>query len=1420
MKHLTTGLAVAFAALAAMAEDGAKLALTVSSEVSKSAKPWVEMTPDELVSGVVFGGPVASGRYRLDLEKRMKEQGRDAAAGKFLPFVDRYGQFKHLDWPGKVKDDADLKRAAAEEEKRLKAEPEATAFSTFGGWKDGPRLKATGRFRMEKVDGKWWFVDPEGYLFWSHGVVRVSPTGGLTPLAVAGDPSRPRDAFFEELPAADSPYAAFYQTTDAMLAPFYEKWGVTRTFDFTGANLMRLYGKDWFAKWTDRVHRRLRAWGVNTVANGSHPSFYAGGRTPYAPRVEALWKKDIAGADDGFWWRFPDPWSDTFTECLDRAFATWKQQADDPWCLGFFVDNELNFGDGDETLLARWTLRSPDHQPVKRAFADWMEKKYGAWAKASAAWGTDFKDRAAFLACTDAMAKTDAAKADLEAFSGAISEKYFSGVRAAVKKANPKALYLGCRWAGGAPAHAVAACARHADVTSFNCYADKPASLAKLAARYDTPLLIDEFHFMAPDRGLPALYGHGVKDQAARVRSYRTYAEFSMRDPNVVGVHWHQYSDQPFTGRFDGEAANVGLVDIADRPFPELTAELTACAANMYMLRGGDAGAKGRRVAALPDAAWAGSAWLSVPGAPVATEAQKKAEVAADGSSWFVSALENAQDVKKAVWMTAGLGVYELYVNGVRVGGADALKPGYTSVFRTRRAFSYDVTEAFACAKGARNTLAAEVSAGWWRDKIVGYAGTNSAFRGVLEVTYADGSAKRFGTNPDEWTCAVAGPVKHAAIFDGETYDAREPLPFAGGKGFVRPEVNTEFKGEILPTDGAEIVRRWDLALDPTEAYCWKGATGAGKDAKGNPVLGTVTKTRTYDPRDRFELDPGETLVVDFGQNCAGVPVFEMRAAEGVTLTCLPGEMLNDGNGERSRGNDGPAGSVYRENLRSGMDAAGGMTLRYTFGKGSAWTVYFPRHTFFGYRYLSLAATGKVTFRRVWSVPVTSVTKEMEIGTIAVGHRDLNRFLRNVRWGQLSNYLSVPTDCPQRNERLGWTADTQVFAEAGSFLADTRAFFRKWMRDMRDSRDAEGGFPSVAPYAQYGNETFNLGWADAGVIVPWTVWRQFGDRTIVEENWEAMAKFVRRIDEKKYKYDDRHYTYADWLSYETFETCGNSFGSWSKWARHPDARNYREYLAACYWLYDARLMAQMAGALGKSDDAAFFRAAEKRALDYVRATYLEKDGLLLRPMRHLQTASIFALKFGITEGAAREATKELLLTSIREHGDCLQTGFLGTGFLMDTLTEIGRTDVAYTLLLQRKNPSWLYSVDQGATTVWERWNSYTKESGFGPIDMNSFNHYAYGAVAAWIWKHAAGIAADPSVPGFGRLVMAPKPDRRLDSLKAEYRSAAGVIRTNWRYRDGKWLWDFTVPPGATALVTAPGDKEPKEYGPGDWRIVN
>ena len=812
-----------------------------------------------------------------------------------------------------------------------------------------------------------------------------------------------------------------------------------------------------------------------------------------------------------------------------------------------------------------------------------------------------------------------------------------------------------------------------------------------------------------------------------------------------------------------------------------------------------DARARSPRVGALDASAWSCSQWISAKDAPTFDGEVLGNSRAADGTSWFAFGLENAAEVVSAKWMTAGLGVYEVYVNGLPVGD-DFLKPGFTHNAKTKYAFTYDVTKLVRSAAGERNVFAAEVSAGWWRDKICtpagqkGFAGRKSAFRGVLELTFADGTKRLYGTSPKDWRAGTAGSVTHAAIFDGEEFDARIAQPYDGA-GLGAAEVNDEFKGELLPTAGAEIVLRRDLAV----------------------------------VRGPYALKKGETLVVDFGQNCAAVPEFRFAAKAGTVLTALPAEMINDAD-KGQRGCDGPKGSAYRANLRVPKD---GMRLVYTFADGGETVTYHPRFTFFGYRYVSITATDDVAIDSVASIPVTSIAKDLELGRIETGDACVNRLISNVYWGQLSNYLSVPTDCPQRNERLGWTADTQVFVEAGAFNADTLAFFHKWMRDMRDSQDARGGFPGVAPFAQYGNVPMRVGWADAGVIVPYKVWCQFGDRSIIEENWAAMERYLARCQETRYEHakiadECGNYQWADWLSFEKLESAGGA-GKPQNSAFEPnpdgkgrrpkaDALLYWDFLGACYWMWDAEMMAEMARAIRKDAQKYVRMAAEAKA--YIRGRFFATDdGMILPVFRDMQTPALFALKLGLVEGAAKERTVKALCQNFKDNGGCLQTGFLGTSILMDTLTENGLADVAYALLLNHGFPGWLYSVDQGATTIWERWNSYTKEKGFGPVGMNSFNHYAYGAVLAWIYRTAAGIAADPKHPGFRNVIMAPKPDRRLGHVKASYRSAAGLIRSEWSYEGDEWVWEFEIPRGATASVTVPGETKPGFYAAGVHRIV-
>ena len=829
----------------------------------------------------------------------------------------------------------------------------------------------------------------------------------------------------------------------------------------------------------------------------------------------------------------------------------------------------------------------------------------------------------------------------------------------------------------------------------------------------------------------------------------------------------------------------------------------------------------GKRIDALDNSAWKASQWLSAANAPVH---KKRSNRAPDGASWFVTTIKNDKKVVSAKWMVTSLGVHDIFVNGKRV-GEEVLKPGFTHPLRTRLSFTYDITDGFNCKAKAKNQLSAQVTFGWWGDKIVTPSksksmwGTKCAFRGVLELTYEDGTKQLYGTNLNSWKAGIAGPVKHAGIFDGEEYDAREKMGYAKVSKLLAPELNTEFRADrgrkILPTIGAEIYHRHDIALSPVKAYTWRGVEGANDKQYGKVII-----TKEFAPGEEIVLKEGETLVVDFGQNSSAVPSFLFKAAKGTTLTCLPGEILNDGNGAKSRRMDGPEGSVFRRNLRSHKDC---MILKYTFGKSKDYVSYRPRYTFFGYRYVSITATDEVRIKKIESIPVTSIAKDIEIGRITTGNELINKLISNTYWGQLSNYLSVPTDCPQRNERLGWTADTQVFAETGSFFANTLDFFHKWMGDMRDSQSKTGAFPGVAPRAQYGNGMMRLGWADAGIIVPWTIWKQYGDKKIVDDNWAAMNKFMTHVYETKYDHkalvkENGNSQYADWCGYEPLETYYRRHRIPNTKQLRPEAIDWWSYLGAAYWALDASYMADMAKGTGR--DASKYQKMADEAIAYINEKFINADGTFKNEILNtMQTPALFALKVGAVKGEAKAAMIARLRKNFEEHGNCLQTGFLGTSILMGTLSDNGMTDIAYELLFQRKNPSWLYSVDNGATTIWERWDGYTKEHGIGKGGMNSYNHYAYGCVCEWIWETAAGIASDPATPGFKHIVMKPIPDKRLGFVKAEYNSAAGLIKSAWRYEGEQWIWEFTIPEGCTASVTLPGESEATLYKSGSHKIV-
>ena len=788
----------------------------------------------------------------------------------------------------------------------------------------------------------------------------------------------------------------------------------------------------------------------------------------------------------------------------------------------------------------------------------------------------------------------------------------------------------------------------------------------------------------------------------------------------------------------------------------------------------------------------------------------------------FVRTVEAAKPVKKATWTVSGLGIFRAYVNGREVGADDFLKPGLTHILKRRHSFAYDVTPLL---KQGKNVLAAEVSTGWWRDAVVKHPGVKpakeSGFGGTLEITYHDGTSESVPTDA-RWQASYGGNLVHAEIYWGETYDARADFSWrtTGNVDWPTAKIHDGFKGVVTPVEGRTIKVRRDLALKPQAMYVWRGAEGASEEAFGKANI----LRRPADGK-RILLDVGETLVVDFGQNAAGVLEVVATAASGVELYAHPAEMLNDMNGEKSRGNDGPAGSAYIANYRTART-----TMTYIFA-GTGEEKYMPTFTFFGGRYLSFTANGKVALSSVRFLPVMSIAPEDETGTIATGHEDVNRLISNCVWGMRSNYLSVPTDCPQRSERLGWSGDTQAFVGAAVYAADVYGFLSKWMTDMRDSQMGDdekfpGSFRRVAPIGPAGFRGYMIGWSDAGVIVPYTLWRQFGDTSAVKANWTAMICFMELLNRTNYVTPPEDDQCADWLAPAPYERWrrNNSRGQLKKprWdgETEADMRQYWDMLGACYHIWDLRMMGEMARAIGKDGAAKTFAAREKSAVMRYRDLFLDHRGRLADRYRDMQTPILYPLWLGLFPSEeATAAAKEDLVANLKRGGFKIGTGFLGTPILLDVLADVvGEPELAYSVLLQHGCPGWLYSVDQGATTIWERWDGYTKERGFGPVSMNSFNHYAYGAVMGWMYRTMAGIRPGEK-GGYEKFVLSPKPDSRVGSCTASYRTKYGVIRSSWRYGDdGKLSWSFTVPPGTTAKVVPPDGGTARTYAPGTYDL--
>lgn len=759
------------------------------------------------------------------------------------------------------------------------------------------------------------------------------------------------------------------------------------------------------------------------------------------------------------------------------------------------------------------------------------------------------------------------------------------------------------------------------------------------------------------------------------------------------------------------------------------------------------------------------------------------------GSPIFRREFEIDKKIKNAVIYTTALGSYDAYINGERVGELlsngtvryDELKPCFTDMGQRLVYNSYDVTHMI---NSGNNTVSAIVTNGFWNNLVTETANggdSNLAFRAQLHITYDDGSSEIIGTD-ENWQASYGGPVLYGEIFNGEIYDATADTSWMGNNfnGEWKNALTRIGGGRLTAQEGQRTVVRNDLELEAERVTVYEGAIGADEQRHG--IINTIN---VYGTGEEFELKKGQTAVIDFGQNFAGWAKIQLSGSRGAQITMKHGEMLNDNNGLKSRGNDGPEGSVYFANLR-GAEAADVYIM-----SGNGTETYRPTHTYHGFRYISMTATEDITVKNVVGQVLTSVEKET--GYLYTSNASVNRLFSNGLWGQYSNYLGIPTDCPQRTERQGWMADTWVFSTTGAYNAETYGFMFKWMKDMQDAqvRNKAGGDYGVTAPLWFRAVYRSVGWADAGVIVPYNMYKMYGDSSIINDNYASMRQYVDTYLHGNYHPQGagNERDYGDWL----FDSLNTT--------------ELKEYLGSVFLAWDYQMMAEMAEVTGKTTDAQQYRTWYNEAKAYFNETYVNADGSLKLTQ---PTAYLYALRVGLLPNEASEQTVLNSLTDrISRNGDKLETGFLGTAILLQTLTDFGRGDVAYKLLLQREYPSWLFTLDQGATTFWERWNSYTEESGFGPVDMNSFNHYSFGVVCEWMYSYMAGIMYDTNNPGFKHIVLQPLPDssNNITFTDGSYDSAYGKIESNWERNGDTLSYSAVVPANTAATLYLPVTNE-------------
>ncbi|MEU4489066.1 family 78 glycoside hydrolase catalytic domain [Streptomyces purpurascens] len=835
-------------------------------------------------------------------------------------------------------------------------------------------------------------------------------------------------------------------------------------------------------------------------------------------------------------------------------------------------------------------------------------------------------------------------------------------------------------------------------------------------------------------------------------------------------------------------------------------------------------------------AGWDGALWIGMQGkAPHSAGApmlRRETPLRSDGR----------RRVREARLYVSALGVYDAYVNGQHVtvpqdGGTtiELLPPGWTNYDARINYLTYDVTELVTRERAV--TLAFVLGNGWYNGRVsegstyYSKDGNALAVKAKLLLRYTDGTEQTVVTGPDgTWKATDTGPYRADDIYDGQTYDARRELPGWTAPGFddsawadvERVAFEDRYPGVRLlayPAETARLMPKWDRR--PRSVTVATGVTGQDGSPNGKGRI-VVDPARTVtDPEQAASatvtIGGGETAVFDLGQNMVGVARYRLRGPAGARVEFRFGEMLNDD----SAGADGPEGSVYRANLRSAK-----ATSTYILKGDRHGETHQDALTFYGFRYVSVTATETVTITGLTGKAATSAIREA--GTLTTNDPDVNRLMSNIRWGQRGNYLWVPTDCPQRDERLGWTGDTQVFAATGLYNVDAGVFLGHFQDTVLDSQTIYGTdraqFTGVAPGGRYNFPDGGSGWADCGVVLPWTVWQMTGDATVIESSWPAMTRYLAWIRER---------------TGDTHAGQGSLTGDWLA-----PQKTSAQLMSDVYYGYSARLMAQMARAIGRTAEAKTYQRLFGRIRKAFIATYLSTEGGQVTVRSSLgeaspiepgadpnqktednsQTALLWVLKLGFYETQAqRRALVRHLADNIgndaaykaahpdssrvRYAENTLSVGFLGVNVLAPVLSDEGRADLAYELLHQDALPSWLYSVKNGATTVWERWNSYSEDAGFGPVSMNSFNHYAYGAIMEWMYTHMAGIARDPDSPGFKHFLLQPHldPTGRITRVAGSYESPYGEISSAWEVVEaGRALaYEAVVPANSEATLRLP-----------------